>query len=65
MGISRSYANFIRTGIAWPSDKTLKFANPSGGATSSAFQGTNKPINWQDPIWMLPDALVNEPFIVW
>lgn len=67
----------LRTGIAWPSDKNIKFRNPSDpeGCTSNclkmAFQNYSQPRNWQKPIWELdPDdkdnnGFQNEDFIVW
>ncbi|CAG0919625.1 unnamed protein product [Notodromas monacha] len=64
----------LKTGLAWESDKRIKFANPSGfdpANASGVFLKTQKPINWQKPIYNLGlnepgnQGLVNEDFIVW
>lgn len=54
-----------RTGIAWNTDRTVKFRNPS------TFNGTVKPRNWRVPVDELdtenPDnnGYINEDLIVW
>lgn len=65
----------IRTGIAWPSDKNIKFRNPSvekGETLKEAFEkfGVVKPPHWSKPIWELDtdpnnNGFQNEDFIVW
>ncbi|XP_068454921.1 cell cycle control protein 50A-like [Clinocottus analis] len=60
------------TGIAWWTDKHVKFGNPGGDNANltAVFQGTSKPVNWRRPVFELdsdPDnnGFVNEDFIVW
>nr|XP_013807789.1 PREDICTED: cell cycle control protein 50A [Apteryx mantelli mantelli] len=62
----------IKKGIAWWTDKNVKFRNPSGDTNNltALFQGTTKPVNWPKPVYMLdsePDnnGFINEDFIVW
>ncbi|XP_020291163.1 cell cycle control protein 50A isoform X2 [Pseudomyrmex gracilis] len=60
----------LNTGIAWPSDKTIKFRNPEGDL-QTAFKTFAKPKNWSKEIWQLdpdnPDnnGFQNEDLIVW
>ncbi|XP_019393194.1 PREDICTED: cell cycle control protein 50A [Crocodylus porosus] len=61
-----------KKGIAWWTDKNVKFRNPSGDANNltALFQKTTKPVNWPKPVYMLdsdPDnnGFINEDFIVW
>ncbi|XP_076285816.1 cell cycle control protein 50A isoform X2 [Lasioglossum baleicum] len=60
----------LRTGIAWPSDKAIKFRNPEGDL-KEAFAGYEKPKNWTKYIYDLdPDdrnnnGFQNEDLIVW
>ncbi|XP_078042770.1 cell cycle control protein 50A isoform X2 [Augochlora pura] len=60
----------LKTGIAWPSDKAIKFRNPEGNLTE-AFAGYTKPKNWTKHIYELdPDdnsnnGFQNEDLIVW
>ncbi|KAI5773779.1 cell cycle control protein 50A isoform X1 [Lutra lutra] len=60
-----------KKGIAWWTDKNVKFRNPSGGESlKERFKGTTKPVNWVKPVYMLdsePDnnGFINEDFIVW
>lgn len=60
----------VRTGIAWPSDKSIKFRNPKG-ELNEAFKGFAKPRDWKMNITMLdpdnPDnnGFQNEDLIVW
>ncbi|XP_046373470.1 cell cycle control protein 50A-like isoform X3 [Haliotis rufescens] len=56
----------LRTGIAWVSDKNVKFNNPSSWA------GLSKPPNWPKPVWELDtepsnndNGYENEDLIVW
>lgn len=59
------------TGIAWWTDKHVKFRNPGANPNlTAAFQGTVKPVNWRRPVYELdsdPDnnGFINEDFIVW
>ncbi|XP_007951441.1 LOW QUALITY PROTEIN: cell cycle control protein 50A [Orycteropus afer afer] len=60
-----------KKGIAWWTDKNVKFRNPPGGESlEERFKGTTKPVNWLKPVYMLdsdPDnnGFINEDFIVW
>ncbi|KAJ7341669.1 hypothetical protein JRQ81_006119 [Phrynocephalus forsythii] len=62
-----------KKGIAWWTDKNVKFRNPVGPTDNltALFQGTEKPINWLNPVYKLdpndPDnnGFINEDFIVW
>jgi hypothetical protein len=50
----------IKNGIAWTTDKSVKFQNPASWAN------TVKPINWQKNVTELdPDGYKNEDLIVW
>lgn len=59
------------TGIAWWTDKHVKFRNPGGNPNlTAAFQGTVKPVNWRHPVFELDsdpenNGFINEDFIVW
>lgn len=62
-----------KTGIAWPSDKKIRFKNPSGFELNrtKAFDGTTKPKNWDKPVYELAtkqpenNGFQNEDLIVW
>lgn len=60
----------LRTGIAWPSDKSIKFRNPEGDLRE-ALQPFDKPKNWELPLWQLDtenednNGFQNEDLIVW
>ncbi|XP_001373926.1 cell cycle control protein 50A [Monodelphis domestica] len=59
-----------RTGIAWWTDKNVKFRNPPGDNLTETFTGTTKPRNWPKPVYMLDkdeenNGFINEDFIVW
>lgn len=60
-----------RTGIAWLSDKRIRFQNPPVTTDlKAAFAGTLKPPNWPQPVYNLskdPDnnGFQNEDLIVW
>ncbi|XP_020855796.1 cell cycle control protein 50A [Phascolarctos cinereus] len=59
-----------KKGIAWWTDKNVKFRNPPGGNLSEVFKGTTKPINWPKPVYELDEdeennGFINEDFIVW
>lgn len=60
------------TGIAWWTDKHVKFRNPGAENTNltAVFQGTSKPVNWRRPVYELDadpenNGFINEDFIVW
>lgn len=60
------------TGIAWWTDKHVKFGNPGGNNPNltAVFQGTTKPLNWRRPVYELDadqgnNGFINEDFIVW
>ncbi|XP_067240854.1 transmembrane protein 30Ab [Chanodichthys erythropterus] len=60
----------IKKGIAWWTDKHVKFRNPPGSNLTAVFIDTAKPINWHKPVYELdtdPDnnGFINEDFIVW
>ncbi|VVC29435.1 Hypothetical protein CINCED_3A021660 [Cinara cedri] len=60
----------LRTGIAWPSDKNIKYQNPPG-QIKEAFKDFAKPIDWRKNIWELDlenpsnNGFENEDLIVW
>ncbi|XP_018337922.1 PREDICTED: cell cycle control protein 50A isoform X1 [Trachymyrmex septentrionalis] len=60
----------LRTGIAWPSDKNIKFRNPEGDL-KEVFKNFAKPKNWTKHIWDLDptneenNGFQNEDLIVW
>lgn len=60
----------LRTGIAWPSDKKIKFKNPEGDL-KEAFKDFRKPKNWTKDIFDLDpfddsnNGFQNEDLIVW
>ena len=65
---------FIKTGIAWATDKNAKFRNPivpEGQNLSYAFKDTVPPPNWPKPVYELEpkddnnNGSVNEDLIVW
>lgn len=61
------------TGIAWSSDKRIRFQNPPANNESelrAAFAGTIKPPNWSQPVYNLSmyldnNGFQNEELIVW
>lgn len=63
----------LRTGIAWPSDKQMKFRNPHvlNKNLSEIYKDFTKPVNWRKNIWELDpeneenNGLQNEDLIVW
>ncbi|XP_072907852.1 cell cycle control protein 50A-like isoform X1 [Hemitrygon akajei] len=64
----------IKKGIAWWTDKNVKFRNPSGASNLSYIfkvTGTTKPVNWPKPVYELDpeekdnNGFINEDFIVW
>lgn len=66
----KKFVPLLRTGIAWPSDKNIKFKNPKGNLTK-IFMNFAKPKNWTKPIYELDpehennNGLQNEDLIVW
>ncbi|XP_044532046.1 cell cycle control protein 50A isoform X2 [Gracilinanus agilis] len=59
-----------KKGIAWWTDKNVKFRNPPGENLTETFAGTAKPRNWPKPVYMLDkdeenNGFINEDFIVW
>jgi len=59
-----------KLGIAWSSDKRIRFQNPPGSDLKAAFEGTVKPPNWRHPVYNLSLSLENNGFqnedlIVW
>ncbi|XP_046753787.1 cell cycle control protein 50A isoform X1 [Diprion similis] len=70
--VHQNFVPLLNYGIAWPSDKSIKFANPKGYATlEEAFSGYAKPKNWSKAIYELDTKNVsnngfqNEDLIVW
>lgn len=61
-----------KEGIAWSSDKRIRFQNPHVKTTlAAAFEGTVKPINWKKPVYELDknskdnNGFQNEDLIIW
>lgn len=60
----------IPTGIAWPSDRNIKFKNPPGDL-KEALKRYVKPLNWKKNLWELDtttpnnNGFENEDLIVW
>lgn len=68
----KKWVPLLKTGIAWPSDKTIKFKNPPIKTDlASAFAGYAKPKNWAKAIYELDtedvqnNGFQNEDLIVW
>ncbi|XP_007536821.1 cell cycle control protein 50C-like isoform X2 [Erinaceus europaeus] len=61
----------LNQGIAWWTDKYVKFQNPSFNDLPSAFEGTVKPPSWSQPAYELDadtpenNGFTNDAFIVW
>ncbi|XP_055389125.1 cell cycle control protein 50A [Condylostylus longicornis] len=59
----------LNKGIAWPSDKNVKFRNPPN--LKEALANFEKPISWKNNLWELDkndednNGFQNEDFIVW
>ncbi|XP_041109688.1 cell cycle control protein 50A-like isoform X2 [Polyodon spathula] len=69
---TESVVPLIKKGIAWWTDKNVKFRNPGGSNSNltAVFQGTSKPVNWRKPVYELDtdpenNGFINEDFIVW
>lgn len=64
------YVPLLRTGIAWPSDKKVKFRNPRGDL-KTAFEKYAKPKAWKKAVYELDtedptnNGFQNEDLIVW
>lgn len=69
VSISHGEVRVNNTGIAWPSDKQIKFRNPP--QWRDALKDKARPISWRKNLWELdPDnennnGLQNEDLIVW
>jgi len=63
--------DLLKKDIAWNTDKSSKFKNPTGDNLQKAFEGTHRPANWQKEIWELDptdpenNGYENEDLIVW
>ncbi|XP_040606567.1 cell cycle control protein 50C isoform X2 [Mesocricetus auratus] len=61
----------LKSGLAWLTDKYVKFQNPRTSDLASVFAGSAKPLHWTKPIYELDtddpgnNGFVNEDFIVW
>ncbi|XP_062407513.1 cell cycle control protein 50A-like [Sardina pilchardus] len=69
---TRTQIVLVQKGIAWWTDKHVKFRNPGGSNANltASFQGTSKPLNWNKPVYELSadpenNGFINEDFIVW
>ncbi|KAG7465741.1 hypothetical protein MATL_G00156820 [Megalops atlanticus] len=69
---TRTEIPLTKKGIAWWTDKHVKFRNPGGNNLNltTVFQGTTKPVNWRKPVYELDtdpenNGFINEDFIVW
>ncbi|XP_007549190.1 PREDICTED: cell cycle control protein 50A-like [Poecilia mexicana] len=68
-----SKVTLVKTGIAWYTDKHVKFRNPGNDKDNltERFKGTAKPVNWLKPVYELDpsdsenNGFINEDFIVW
>ncbi|KAM6973238.1 cell cycle control protein 50B [Aplochiton taeniatus] len=62
---------FDGKGIAWWTDYSIKYRNPSVTPLKDAFDGTVKPINWPKPAYELDptdpsnNGFINQDFLVW
>uniref|UniRef100_A0A3Q3LXL8 Cell cycle control protein n=1 Tax=Mastacembelus armatus TaxID=205130 RepID=A0A3Q3LXL8_9TELE len=70
---TRNLIPLVKKGIAWWTDKHVKFRNPGGNNNdlTAAFNGTTKPVNWRKPVYELDtsdpenNGFINEDLIVW
>ncbi|KAL6477778.1 hypothetical protein MHYP_G00136130 [Metynnis hypsauchen] len=70
---TKTFIPLVKKGIAWWTDKHVKFRNPAGNNDNLTitFKDTTKPVNWHKPVYELdptdPDnnGFINEDFIVW
>lgn len=64
------YVPLLRTGIAWPSDRNIKFRNPEGDLKTQ-LKDFARPIAWTRDLWDLDreipsnNGFENEDLIVW
>jgi len=67
---TKNWIPLLRTGIAWPSDRNIKFRNPSGDLKTE-LAGFAKPKAWSRNLWELDpiepanNGFQNEDLIVW
>lgn len=56
-----------RTDIAWPTDRDVRFQNPSGlfDVNSTVLNDTTMPPNWPQDVSEVYGGLENESLIVW
>lgn len=71
-GSNKAEIPLLKKGIAWDSDKHIKFKNPPhpSGDLKKAFEGYSKPKAWRKHIYELDEdeennGFQNEDFIVW
>ncbi|KAK7075411.1 Cell cycle control protein 50A, partial [Halocaridina rubra] len=70
-GDQKEEISLIKNGIAWPTDRSIKFKNPPGSLDEAgAFNGTIKPLYWRKPVYELDTnpnntGYKNEDLIVW
>ncbi|KAL0969283.1 hypothetical protein UPYG_G00225000 [Umbra pygmaea] len=69
---SKNAIPLVKKGIAWWTDKNVKFRNPGGNDNLTVvFKDTSKPVNWRKPVYELDpldsgnNGFINEDFIVW
>ncbi|KAK2904967.1 hypothetical protein Q8A67_006766 [Cirrhinus molitorella] len=71
---SKIQVPLYRKGIAWYTDKNVKFRNPPTNNTftlKQAFEGTTQPLYWQHPVYKLDvtdsnnNGFINDDLIVW
>ncbi|XP_038576823.1 transmembrane protein 30C [Micropterus salmoides] len=63
----------LREGIAWYTDKNIKFRNPKieNLTLAQVFEGTAKPLYWQKPVYELDthnpsnNGFINDDLIIW
>ncbi|XP_045909715.1 transmembrane protein 30C [Micropterus dolomieu] len=63
----------LREGIAWYTDKNIKFRNPKidNLTLAQVFEGTVKPLYWQKPVYELDthnptnNGFINDDLIIW
>lgn len=67
----RNEVPLLRTGIAWASDRNIKFRNPEGDNLRELFKGFAKPKAWKKHVYELDEenpennGFQNEDLIVW
>lgn len=69
--LSLGFVPLENTGIAWPSDKEIKFRNPPGDLKTILSENFDRPLAWTRDLWELDptnqdnNGLQNEDLIVW